>query len=114
MDSNLRSFIADLYDQANFGDVFEGTKYCEITDLPEYEEFGSFYLVAAWNENKTVDCKIAYNCDALQCDYDFDWYMPVIDGEVYDTEILDIAGLTETSLVLSIEDYIDDLNEIFS
>ena len=31
--------------------------------------------------------KVAVNIDDLQCDYDFDWYMPWSeDGDVYDTE----------------------------
>ena len=36
----------------------------------------------------TLCCKVAYNCDDLQCDYDYDWYMPCDkDGNVYDTEM---------------------------
>lgn len=35
----------------------------------------------------TLCGKIAFNCDDLQCDYDFDWHMPWNkDGDVYDTD----------------------------
>lgn len=35
-----------------------------------------------------VCCKLAYNCDDLQCDYDFDWEMPYDEnsGDVDDTD----------------------------
>lgn len=37
-----------------------------------------------------VRCKIAHNCDSLQCDYNEDWMMPrdALTGEVIDTEVV--------------------------
>ena len=36
----------------------------------------------------TLCCKVAFNIDDLQCDYDCDWYMPYEkeSGEVFDTD----------------------------
>ena len=35
----------------------------------------------------TLCAKVAINIDDLQCDYDFDWYMPSTkDGDIYDTD----------------------------
>lgn len=35
----------------------------------------------------TLCGKIAFNCDDLQCDYEFDWHMPWAEGgDVYDTD----------------------------
>ena len=36
----------------------------------------------------TMVGKIAFNCDDLQCDYEFDWHMPwTKDGDVVDTDM---------------------------
>lgn len=36
----------------------------------------------------TLCAKVAINIDDLQCDYNFDWYMPSNkDGDIYDTNI---------------------------
>ena len=67
-----------------------------------YSEVGAgVYLVMAWLENDsaqgyvkvingksyTLMGKLAYNCDDLQCDYDYDWYMFTDkDGNVFDSE----------------------------
>lgn len=34
-----------------------------------------------------LSAKVAYNCDDLQCDYGWDWYMPEVKGmsDVFDT-----------------------------
>lgn len=35
----------------------------------------------------TLCAKVAINIDDLQCDYNFDWYMPSTkDGDIYDTD----------------------------
>lgn len=43
----------------------------------------------------TLVGKVAFNCDSLQCDYDYDWYLPtdVETGELYDTD----SAITEDS-----------------
>lgn len=51
-----------------------------------YEE-GEPYQVKEYGKVYTLCGKVAYNCDDLQCDYDWDWYMPSCkNGEVYDTD----------------------------
>lgn len=42
----------------------------------------------------TLCGKLAVNIDDLQCDYDIDWAMPEVDGEVWDTDTaVEKAGL---------------------
>ena len=63
---------------------------------------GEMYIVMGWNggfdeddtQNPYADgeyricTKLAYNCDSLQCDYEFDWEMPYDEktGDVDDTD----------------------------
>jgi len=44
-------------------------------------------MEANYIENHYISAKVAYNCDDLQCDYGWDWYMPEIKetNDVYDT-----------------------------
>lgn len=50
---------------------------------------GKLWAVVFTNDNGDVRGKVAYNCDDLQCDYDWDWEMPMSDnGEVDDTDII--------------------------
>lgn len=46
----------------------EGTFYTPIDDY--------LYVVTTQDDNNERLVKIAYNCDDLQCDYDYDWYFP--------------------------------------
>ena len=49
---------------------------------------GEDYQVKVGTETYTLCGKIAVNIDDLQCDYDFDWYMPSNkDGDIYDTSM---------------------------
>lgn len=62
----------------------------DVTCFKDLMVDSNLYLVASWNEDEgRVLCKIAYNCDDLQCDYDIDWLMPSYkdDGDVWDTEL---------------------------
>lgn len=48
---------------------------------------GEKYQIKIGEELCTLCGKVAVNIDDLQCDYDFDWYMPWDkDGDIYDTE----------------------------
>lgn len=52
-----------------------------------YDEDADDYQITVGEELLTMCGKVAVNIDDLQCDYDFDWYMPWSeDGDVYDTE----------------------------
>lgn len=49
---------------------------------------GEDYQVKVGNNTYTLCGKIAINIDDLQCDYDYDWYMPSNkDGDIYDTDM---------------------------
>ena len=49
---------------------------------------GEDYQVKCGDKTYTLCGKIAVNIDDLQCDYDFDWYMPSNkDGDIYDTSM---------------------------
>ena len=51
--------------------------YTEDKDLIQKKVGGDIYTLCA---------KLAVNIDDLQCDYDFDWYMPYAEnGDVWDT-----------------------------
>lgn len=69
----LTKFIKEAIKEA----PFEGTKYIDLdcTDAESRELYLVFACEKEENETK-LWCKIAYNCDDLQCDYDWDWYMP--------------------------------------
>ena len=61
----------------------------DVTCFKSLEAGSDLHLVASWDEDEGgVKCKIAYNCDDLQCDYDCDWYMPSHkDGDVWYAEL---------------------------
>ena len=49
---------------------------------------GEDYQVKVGTKTYTLCGKIAINIDDLQCDYDFDWYIPSNkDGDIYDTSM---------------------------
>lgn len=81
-------------------DKNSGTWHCVLEVLENGQEL---CLVVGWEtgydkgekfqqevdgEIYTLCGKIAVNVDDLQCDYNFDWYMPYSeDGDVYDTDM---------------------------
>ena len=53
----------------------------------DYAEGGAKYQIKQFGKTWTLCGKIAINIDDLQCDFDYDWAMPLIkDGDVYDSE----------------------------
>ena len=81
-------------------DIDSGTYYFELGKTDDgktialvlgYElgyNDGEDYQVKVGTETYTLCGKIAINIDDLQCDYDFDWYMPSNkDGDIYDTSM---------------------------
>lgn len=73
----IKNFLKESY--INLINGFEG---CHFLELDE-----GLFVVAANVEVDKDDykptCKIAYNCDDLQSDYEYDWSMPEYeDGEV--------------------------------
>lgn len=52
------------------------------------ENIETYYMETYYIENHCIlSAKVAYNCDDLQCDYGWDWYMPEVKGtnDVLDT-----------------------------
>lgn len=72
---DLTNFIdqaqSDYYHQA-----LDGCMYIKLTDelTPKYLPL---CLVFADSDENGLVCKIAYNSDDLQCDYDWDWTEPM-------------------------------------
>lgn len=65
--------LADFMKEACSEAPFDG---CKFTDLGCADnDSNELYLVFAYEDEK-LWCKIAYNCDDLQCDYDWDWLKP--------------------------------------
>ena len=61
---------------------FDGCMYVDL-DCAD-EDSNELYLVFACDEEGDALCKIAYNCDDLQCGYDWDWAKPEeLDYECY-------------------------------
>ena len=53
---------------------FDGCVYVDLDC--EDKDSNELYLVFACDREGGILCKIAYNCDDLQCDYDWDWAKP--------------------------------------
>ena len=77
----------------------DGVVFFKVGKTPDSRDIG---VVIGWDDACGIDedsntyylenhyilsAKVAYNCDDLQCDYGWDWYMPEIKGtnDVYDT-----------------------------
>lgn len=106
--NELKKFIEEvLKDNRNF----DGCRYHYLDD--------TYALVFAWTDvyglgqGESLCCKIAYNCDDLQCDYDWDWYMPIDkDNDVVITEIIDCQDSSVDVLHSEIMNCIDDLKSL--
>lgn len=88
------SSVRDFIEENIYGQEFEGCSYYYLDD--------TFAIVFAWDNEGCLYGKLAYNIDDLQSDYDYDWYMPNIDGsieddyskEIMDTELVDCTALS--------------------
>lgn len=80
--NELAQFIKDVqFKFENWGEI-RGCLFKQLTDGITQD----LYLVFTSEDNSLI-CKIAYNDDYLQSDYDFDWHLPTdTDGDVVDTE----------------------------
>ena len=67
---NLAKFIKGAIKEA----PFDGCMYVDL-DCTD-EDSRELYLVFASDGEGNASCKVAYNCDDLQCDYDWDWIKP--------------------------------------
>lgn len=79
-----RAELADFLREAS-ADPGEGCAFTLIGTA-----FGmDWYAVVARDAEGEVRAKLARNCDDLQCDYDWDWEMPVNEAtsEVLDSDI---------------------------
>ena len=95
----------------------DGVTFFKVGKTPENKDIA---IVIGWDDAYGLDedmeayyienhcilsAKVAYNCDDLQCDYGWDWYMPEVKGT---NDVLD------TGLFLSknLEDLKNDYNYI--
>lgn len=71
------------------GKADDGTTLCVVLGWQDgYDTESDNYQKIVNGKLYTLCGKLAYNCDDLQCDYDFDWYMPYAEnGDVYDTSM---------------------------
>lgn len=92
----------EQFDRAVVGMVnqkYDGTWHCKIGTYngkevaivigwsDAYDKGDAKYQIEQFGNVWTLCAKIAINIDDLQCDYDYDWYMPqYADGDVYDTD----------------------------
>ena len=82
-ETEIEKFLASVSENCKEG--YDGCFCMEATDD------SGLYLAAAYSEeDKSPVCKIAYNPSILQCDYEYDWLMPVYKntGDVAFVEIL--------------------------
>lgn len=103
-----------------------GTVFFSVGEVEYGDEYRDVCLVLGWTKGyeegekyQEIECgnlytlcgKIAFNTDDLQCDYDWDWSMPVFaDGDVMDTEIA-ISGVEDyESFVKNAEYVIEKMN----
>ncbi len=105
----LKKFVGKV--QTSYGrgkGSFDGCWYCKLHDANDVgsrgenrEKSDELYLVFACDEDEGEEegkergegcglvCKIAYNCDDLQCDYEWDWASPVTeDGDVISWDMI--------------------------
>lgn len=98
----LVMFIKDVQKAFAKDKKFDGVYMCHL-----YEDY--YFVMASGRDDETNDFtlfgKVAYNCDDLQCDYDWDWYMPYTDdGDVYDSEFIACEGYDAKDLCTQVID----------
>lgn len=77
---------------------------CMFTEVEE-----DLYAVCGFDPDEGLIAKLAYNCDDLQCDYDFDWYFPATaDEDLYIVEDL----LSENTCEDTAEYFVDEAETI--
>ena len=104
----LKEFIKKNISKA----PFKGCSFIDLdcTDSESHELYLVFTCVK--EENKMIlYYKIAYNCDDLQCDYDYDWFTPEELYYEYEYDCENALSLTdedidqEASCILKSIDY---------
>lgn len=101
--NKVKKFVEEVKKEYGKGEgKFDGCWYCKLGVAnaagsrgknENREKSDELYLVFACDVDETetekggdgcgLVCKIAYNCDDLQCDYEWDWASPVTeDGDV--------------------------------
>ena len=109
--NEVKKFIEEVKKEYGKGEgKFDGCWYCKLRDAnavgsrgenKNREKSDELYLVFACDEDEGeaeeggrgkgcgLVCKIAYNCDDLQCDYEWDWASPVTkDGDVISWDMI--------------------------
>lgn len=100
-DAKIINFIESVLNAGRFA----GCKFLYLDD--------KYALVFAYDDEHLF-AKIAYNCDSLQCDYDYDWYMPEhksYDGDLIDAEIYDCETKTAENIYEDVKTYYAEIIE---
>lgn len=87
----LEKFIKDTYNEITQKNKNDYVYFYEIGE--------NLFFVIGENSDGEILGKIAYNCDDLQCDYEFDWYFVEYNDKtanLYDYEIT-IDQTTDTT-----------------
>lgn len=99
-DKKIKDFIREVGSE----DSIEGCAYKYIDD--------ELAVVFGMSDDGFLCAKIAANWDDLQCDYDYDWAMPMnLDGDVIDTEFV---FYREKSLEDELNDAINTLENYYN
>lgn len=59
--------------------TYKGNRWAVVIAWMDYDEDSNYdlYMKVAYQPTNSI----------MQCDYDMDWEMPIINGDVYDTEV---------------------------
>lgn len=93
------------------GELPNGKKLCLVLGYAEgYDHDDGLEQVEEGERVYTLCGKLAYNCDDLQCDYEWDWAMPEDEqGNIYDTE----CAVCEGDNLLWWEENTEDIIKLF-
>ena len=86
--SDMRNAYVDGVVHFDLGKTDDGKTIALVLGYEDGYNDGEDYQIKMGDTTLTLCGKIAINIDDLQCDYDFDWYMPWNkDGDVFDTSM---------------------------
>lgn len=101
----LTQFIEQVK-QAYEDKVLSGCAYIKLTDTNKLNKLPLYLVFSdACDTGESLVCKIAYNCDDQQCNYDYDWEILAdpktsepLTQELIDCDSLSVNYITEIVL----------------
>ena len=90
---------------------FEGCSFIDLdcTDNESHELYLVFACIEEDDETKLY-YKIAYNCDDLQCDYDYDWATPEELYYEYEYDYKNASSLTDEDIDREVEYILESID----